>query len=154
MDTERLVQLSWKRYGSGAISFEHNSKNGIGDAMGEDFSKVYLEGYTFTVPFQIKTSNNGKTIGLVLPFREQQKERLLSPEMKNMLKEHQEKHSHVRCLLFVAKPCKMIPEDAILRRVWVETIRIFQELEHQKHKKRGKIRPLVFLQPTCYNACG
>lgn len=154
MDTEQLVQLSWKRHGSGIISFVHNPKNGIEDAMGEDFSRVRLEGYAFHVPFQIKTSNNGKTIGLVLPFREQKKERLLTLEMKNMLKAHQEKHSHVRCLLFVAKPCKMIPEDAILRRVWIETIRIFQELEHQRHRKHGKIRPLVFLQPACYNACG
>ncbi|MEK7465323.1 MAG: hypothetical protein AAB631_00940 [Patescibacteria group bacterium] len=69
MDAEQLVQLSWKRYGSGAISFAHNPKNGIGDARGEDFSRVRLGGYAFQVPFQIKTSNNGKTIGLVLPFR-------------------------------------------------------------------------------------
>ncbi len=118
------------------------------------FQEFVLEDMPFRYPSKLKPQTTEKRSDLFCPFEGGRKESLLSPEMKNMLKEHQEKHSHVRCLLFVAKPCKMIPEDAILRRVWIETIRIFQELEHQKHKKRGKIRRLVFLQPICYNACG
>ena len=151
MDSEALVEACWKNR-NGKIQFFHNPKNGHGDAHGEDFSGVALEGYSYSEPFQIKTSDNGNTVGVVLPLREPLPPKIsgrISGTMHAMIAEHFRKHPHVRCMLFVAKPGRHTTEMQILRDIWRETESIFHQLGRKHHKKGGKIRPLAFIKGLC-----
>lgn len=153
MDSEVLVETSWKRRG-GRISFTHNPKNGHGDKQGEDFAGVTLQGYTFCEAFQIKTSDNGNTLGIVLPLHKPLPPDIsgkISGWMRAEIEEHLRKHPHVRCMLFVAKPGRHATEEQVIRDIWTETESIFHQLGRKHHKKGGKIRPLAFLCGACYN---
>lgn len=152
-DSETLVEKSWQLR-NGHITFRHNPKNGHGDKHGEDFSGVSLLGYTFCEAFQIKTSDNGVTLGLALPLSDPPPPKIserLSMEMRQMIKEHLRKHPHVRCLLFVSKTGKHASDEEVIRDIWKETQSIFYQLGRQNHRKRGKIRPLAFTKGLCYH---
>lgn len=151
-DSETLVEKSWKQR-KGSISFTHNPKNGHGDAHGEDFSRVCLHGYKFCEAFQIKTSDNGATLGLVLPLPHSLPKIVsekLSAGMLQTIKEHHRKHPHTRCLLFVSKTCKNSTDDEVIRDIWTETRSIFIQLGRLGRQKNRKIHPLVFPRKPCY----
>lgn len=152
MDSESLVEHCWK-HRNGRIHFTHNPKNGHGDSHGEDFSGVSLGGYSYCEAIQVKTSDNGNTLGIVLPLHEPLPPKIsgkISGWMRSVIEAHSRKHPHVRCMLFVAKPGRHATKEQILRDIWTETESIFHQLGRKQHRKGGKIRPLVFLRGVCY----
>ena len=78
----------------------------------------------FPMPLQVKASDNGQTVGVVLiPGCKLPKsiEDRLSSEMKNKLERHARTHPEVRFTLFVRTPGKHTDKEKVLEEIWTQT---------------------------------
>lgn len=79
--------------------------------------------FPLSMRLQVKMSNNGETVGLVLPLYDglprDLKDRI-TEKMWRDIKDHQETHPHVSCILFVAQLEKSKSEKQIIVEIWRE----------------------------------
>ena len=118
-----------------AVHFVRAPKNGKLDSSGIDFI-VGWNGHGPEINLQIKTSNNGRTMGIIIPMPINQLEQILSGRMLIIAMEHHRKYPLVEHLLFVAHPNDQRTEEEILKEIWVETT---QKLLPQEEKYKSVI---------------
>ena len=106
------------------------------DVEGTDFlldfkikSKKSDERFFFplSMRLQVKMSDNGETIGLVLPLQSPPPDKIkdrISERMLEIIADHARKHPHVSCILFVAQLEKAKSEKQILSDIWREMRRM------------------------------
>lgn len=144
-DAEALVDESWLAHGGvrntpivveNGCSLPRNVKfgfvkidpNSLFDNLGIDREIVLNFGKGWVrFAIQIKTSNNGETVGVVLPIREPSPPKLmarLSREMLDRIPVHDNKHPPVDCMLFVDAWGSLTNKAEVLDEIWRETKKI------------------------------
>ncbi len=102
------------------------------DLQGIDF--ILLSPNPGKVNLQVKRSDNGETLGLILPLPEPLPDRFgsrLSDRMRERIAYHVKRHPHVRCFLFVACPSRHRSAEEIIAEIWRETSVILSMAEEQ-----------------------
>lgn len=158
LSAEELVETCWILHPQ--ISFKHSHKNGAEDSKGIDFLNVTLPSYSFVLNIQVKTSDNGNTIGLVFPLsRENRKETRskVSERMWKQIHKHNRLHPFVCCVLFVAKTGHRKSKSDVFEEIWKETKNIFGQYTHnfnRKNHRKGapmkRDRKLAKTRRLCY----
>jgi hypothetical protein len=142
------------------VKFEHAKPNSALDKAGADFVVEFLT-YGLAELLQVKTSDNGETLAVLLPlpnfFIEELPNRIseeifesvlpklprrlqkkISRQMLQRLTDHCRKHQNVQWVLFVARVSQRKDESQIKNEIWRETKFIFKILKHRAEKTRKK----------------
>ncbi len=144
-DSELLVDESWLLHG-GVRNVQMTSENGRSldpavkfgfvtirsssefDHLGVDrFLNVKVRGQWEWVAIQVKTSNNGETVGVVLPIRNPFPPKLaarMSPGMIHRINAHEGGHVTVGNMLFVDAWGSLTNKKWVLEEIWRETNKI------------------------------
>lgn len=149
-DSEELVAEAFKRHPT-VVRYVHAGHNSQLDRDGTDFLVDFKEDEYFfplSIRLQVKTSNNFQTLSLVLPLGSYLPDTVrnkLNQHMYAIIQEHQRKHPHVNCLLFVSRPNsdQNITKEKILDDIWKEMERMLHFIERHFIKPvENRKRPL------------
>lgn len=153
IDAETIVEKAFLEHPK-EVRFEHAKQNSLLDKEGKDFIVEFLP-YCLTEPLQVKTSDNGETVGIVLPFPNLAIEKLpkkisgkifdkllvrlphqvrqrISRRMLQHIVDHFRKHQDVRWILFVARPNEHKDENGVKAEIWQEIKRNVKILKKRR----------------------
>jgi len=142
------------------VKFEHAKPNSALDKAGADFVVEFLT-YGLAELLQVKTSDNGETLAVLLPLPNFLIEELpnriseevfesvlpklpgrlqkkISRRMLQHLTDHCRKHQNVRWVLFVARVGQRKDESQIKSEIWRGKKIIFKILKNRAEKKKQK----------------
>lgn len=131
-ETEIFTKRCLEQHPNEVEEFTHHSLRGRENARGRDFT-IRLKSRKEAMHFQIKTSSNTDTIGLVLPLVEYDKIPEVSGRMGHIIIEHVRKHPKELNILFVGKPVHGKSQGEILKDIWREILKIFKENERRRN---------------------
>ncbi len=122
-DSEVFVE---KCYYQHRLNFSHSYKHTYLDRIGVDF-KVFNEMSNEVFDLQVKTSDTGMTIGMVLPILKPLPEGLtvISKGMLEKAALHFRRHQNVPYIIFVARVGARKTEEMVIDEIWRETERMF-----------------------------
>jgi hypothetical protein len=110
------------------VSYQRSPKHGEEDKAGIDFSVMFMHsGIHFKL--QVKTSDNGETLGLWVPLPNHLPVQLrtrISPQMLASAQRHTHKYPSIRALLFVALPSRERSPELIVGNIWHEIWILYQ----------------------------
>jgi len=107
--------------------------------------------YAFWIPLQIKPSDTGETVGLILPLcypPSPETQKRLTKRMREEIESHLEKHPHVNFIIFVGRSnfrknnAKPKTRETVMDDVWREIKKLFRETAILISKKTLKKRAL------------
>ena len=132
-DAEELVEKCYEQR-KNKVRYIHAERYGPLDSAGIDFIVTFPINHSansFTIELQIKSSDTGDTIGIVLSLPQQLPQELSGKRanrMRRLIRYHQSKHPEVNCMLFVARVGKRKKEEDVIAEMWRETKKIFSDL--------------------------
>lgn len=118
-DSEELVEECYKEK-TKEIHYVRAKKHGELDVSGIDFI-VGLNGHGSEIELQVKTSNTGQTLGIVIPALIAELEEVIPEDMFRVVREHHRKYPSIKHMLFVARTGNRKTKEKVLEEIWFET---------------------------------
>jgi hypothetical protein len=131
-DAETLVVQCLLRNKNKIVSYKHAGQNSDLDKKGIDIviEKIIKKfKRPISLDFQIKTSDDETTIGVILPLPDPLPAALagrLSGRKLGIIEKHRKKHSQVPCILFVGRITGRNKLNKVLDEIWREINKLFR----------------------------
>jgi hypothetical protein len=126
-ETEILVEECLKLHRK-EVEFVHFSLESRANKMGRDFW-VKLRNDEVQMYLQVKTADNTRTAGYVLPLPKSAENWVISERTRRLMNIHFRKHPDIPCIIFVGKPIHGKRRDRIIEDIWRELMKIFKEFK-------------------------
>ena len=118
-DAEDLVEYCYRAH---KLPYHHSEQHTPDDRDGIDF--IVFSPNPGRFELQVKRSDNGETLGLLLPLEEPVPPMMadrLSSKMLEKVRRHARLHPNIRLMLFVAAPTGHRTSQEIIREIWRAT---------------------------------